>query len=54
MSKSLLKKLKTDSISNSDNANTNYELITDVFSNIAEKDAPLKKVFEGRPGTVPY
>ena len=54
MSKSLLKKLKSDSISNSDNANTNYELITYVFSNIAEKDAPLKKVFERRPGTVPY
>ena len=35
----------TDSIFNSDNPNKNYELITDVFSNIAEKHAPLKKRF---------
>ena len=35
----------TDFIFNSDNPNENYELITNVFSNIVEKHPPLKKKF---------
>ena len=35
----------TDFIFNSDNPNENYELITNLFSNIIEKHAPLKKKF---------
>ena len=36
---------------NSDGLNKNYALITNVFSNIGEKHAPLKEVFEGKSGT---
>ena len=35
----------TDLKFNSDDANENYELITNIFSNIVEKHAPLKKKF---------
>ena len=35
----------TDLMFSLDDANENYELITDVFSNIVEKHAPLKKKF---------
>ena len=35
----------TDLIFSSDDPNENYELITNVFSNIVEKHAPLKKKF---------
>ena len=46
MSKSSMRKLKTQtSYSIQIIRNENYELITDVFSNIIEKHAPLKDTF---------
>ena len=36
---------------NSDDPNEKYELITDLFSKIVNKHAPLKKNLEGQPGT---
>ena len=35
----------TDLKFNSDDANENYDLITNIFSNFVEKHAPLKKKF---------
>ena len=44
--KNLLKEVKnTDFRFNSDDPNENYELLTNVFSNIVEKHAPLKRKF---------
>ena len=44
--KNFLEEVKnTDFRLNSDDPNENYELITNVFSNIVEKHAPLKKKF---------
>ena len=44
--KNFLEEVKnTDFRFNSDDPNENYELITNVFSNIVEKHAPLKKKF---------
>ena len=46
MSKSFLKTLKIQTyVFNSDDANNNYELVTDLFSKIVNKQAPLKKKF---------
>ena len=41
----MLEVKNTDFVFNSDNPNENYELITNLFSNIIEKHAPLKKKF---------
>ena len=51
--KNFLEEVKnTDFRFNSDDPNENYELITNVFSNIVEKHAPLKKVvFGGKSST---
>ena len=44
--KNFLEEVKnTDFRFNSDNPNENYELIANIFSNIVEKHAPLKKKF---------
>ena len=44
--KNFLEEVKnTDFRFNSDNPNENYEVITNVFSNIVEKHAPIKTKF---------
>ena len=52
--KKFLEEVKiTDFTFNSDDPNENYEPITNVFSNIAEKHTSLKeKFFRGKSGTV--